>query len=365
MTTIDRKAARAIVEELRQNNGGLSPEEREAIPKHVFVMIENLRRQLGGSIQRFRCRIEKSYVSADSKASLATNLYSTDTRFVLELIQNAEDNNYTKAKAANEAPFLSFTIHPDKIIVDSNEDGFTEANVTAICSITKSGKAVSSKTEAQRQQGYIGEKGIGFKSVFKVASKVHIQSGPFSFYFEYNRQSASETGMGMITPIFIEHKEVPAGIRTRMTLHLAPTANFENLVKQFSDPNHLPDSLLIFLSQINKLDIVVHDTVGLVSRTTYLYEYEAKNRRGNLTKSSPHGLSEVTCYHVTKKQIESLPKDPARENETSAEVVLAFPIDSNDMPVIEQQHVFAYLPMRQAGFSVRQNLRLIANVEAD
>ena len=303
--------------------------------------------------------------STNSKYSLATNLYSTDTRFVFELVQNAEDNNYTKAKAEKERPYLSFTIHPDRIIVDSNEDGFTEDNVQAICSITKSGKVVSSKSKEQRKRGYFGEKGIGFKSVFKVASKVHIQSGPFSFCFEYNRESPSETGMGMITPFFEEHKEVPAGIRTRMTLHLAPTADFENLVKQFSDPNQLPDSLLMFLSQINKLDIVVHDTVGLVSRTTYLYEYEAKNQRGNLTKSSPHGFSEVTYYHVTKKQFESLPKDPARENETSAEVVLAFPIDSNGMPVIEQQHVFAYLPMRQAGFSVRQNFRLIANVEAD
>lgn len=284
---------------------------------------------------------------------MATNLYSTDTRFVFELIQNAEDNHYTKAKAAKEAPFLSFTIYPERIIVDSNEDGFTEINVKAICSITKSGKVVSSKSKEQRQQGYIGEKGVGFKSVFKVASKVHIQSEPFSFCFEYNRESASETGMGMITPFFVEHKEVPDGIRTRMTLNLAPTVDFDNLVKQFSDPDHLPDSLLMFLSQINKLTITIHDTVGLTSCTTYLYRYEAENRKGILTKLSLHGLPKVTYYHVTKKRFENLPKNRARENETSAEVVLAFPIDSNSMPVIEQQHVFAYLPMRQVGFSVR------------
>ena len=303
--------------------------------------------------------------STDSKYSLATNLYSTDTRFVLELIQNAEDNHYTKAEAANEKPFLSFNIHPDKIIVDSNEDGFTEANVTAICSITESGKVVSSKTETQRQQGYIGEKGIGFKSVFKVASKVHIQSEPFSFCFEYNRERDSETGMGMITPLFVEHKELPDGIRTRMTLDLAPTVNFDNLVKQFSDQDHLPDSLLMFLSQISILKIAIHDTVGLTSRTTYSYRYVPQDRKGILTKTSLDDLQKFTYYHVTKKELQNLPKDPARENETSAEVVLAFPIDSNDMPVIEQQHVFAYLPMRQAGFSVRQNIHLIANVEAN
>ena len=305
------------------------------------------------------------YGSADSQNSLATNLYSTDTRFVFELIQNAEDNNYTKAKAANKAPFLSFNIHPDKVIVDSNEDGFTKENVIAICSITKSGKVVSSKSKTQRQQGYIGEKGIGFKSVFKVASRVHIQSEPFSFCFEYNRESTSETGMGMITPFFVEHKEVPDGIRTRMTLDLAPTVDFDNLVKQFSDPDHLPDDLLMFLSQINNLTIAIYDTVGLISQTDYSYRYEAADRKGTLTKVPLHGLPKVTYFHVIKQIYEDLPKDPARENETSAEVVLAFPIDSNSMPVIEQQHVFAYLPMRQVGFSVRWNLQLMANVKAN
>ena len=291
--------------------------------------------------------------AADSQNSLATNLYSTDTRFVFELIQNDEDNNYTKAKAANEAPFLSFNIHPDKVIVDSNEDGFTEDNVEAICSIAKSGKVKSSKSEDQRQRGYIGEKGIGFKSVFKVASKVHIQSEPFSFYFEYNRESASETGMGMITPFFIEHKDIPAGIRTRITLELAPTVDFEHIVKQFSDPDQLPDSLLIFLSQINNLTIAIHDTVGLVSQVDYSYRYEDEDRKGILTKVTLHGSPKVTYCHITKKIIQDLPKDPARENKTWAEVILAFPIDSHSVPVVEQQHVFAYLPMRQVGFSVR------------
>ncbi len=224
---------------------------------------------------------------------------------------------------------------------------------------------MSSKSETQRQQGYIGEKGIGFKSVFKVASKVHIQSEPFSFCFEYNRGNKLETGMGMITPYFLEHKKVPDGIRTRMTLSLAPTVDFDNLVKQFSDPDHLPDSILMFLSQINRLTIAFYDNVGLTSYTTYSYQYEANDQKGILTKSSLNGLPKVTYCHVTKRILENLPKDPARENKTWAEVILAFPIDSNSLPVVEQQHVFAYLPMRQVGFSVRQDLQFLVNVGAN
>ena len=81
---------------------------------------------------------------------------------MFELIQNAEDNDYTRAEAARDMPFLTFRLHPDKIIVASNEDGFTEANVRAICSTEDSTKNAS--------QGYTGEKRVGFTSVFMVAT---------------------------------------------------------------------------------------------------------------------------------------------------------------------------------------------------
>lgn len=109
-----------------------------------------------------------------------------------ELIQNAEDNNYKRASANGSTVFLSFSLYPDRIVLDSNEDGFSKEHVKAICSTGD-----STKTAAE---GYIGEKGIGFKSVFKVAKKVHIQSEPYSFSFEHTRDS-SDDGLGMVTPL--------------------------------------------------------------------------------------------------------------------------------------------------------------------
>jgi HSP90 family molecular chaperone len=103
------------------------------------------------------------------------------------LIQNAEDNNYSRAEALGVEPYIKFTIRPDTISIDCNEDGFTPENVRAICRIGE-----STKIRANAQY-YIGEKGIGFKSVFMVASKVHIQSGPFSFSFEHE---PGNNGMG-------------------------------------------------------------------------------------------------------------------------------------------------------------------------
>ena len=50
-------------------------------------------------------------------------------------------------------------------MVDCNEDGFTRENVEAICNV-----GASTKTR-NNSQYYIGEKSIGFKSVFMVASR--------------------------------------------------------------------------------------------------------------------------------------------------------------------------------------------------
>jgi hypothetical protein len=87
---------------------------------------------------------------------LSKELYNTDMHFVLELIQNADDNQYNNTK-----PTLIFVIDLNSINIYNNEIGFQEDNIQALCDIGKS-------TKGKHKQGYIGQKGIGFKSVFTV-----------------------------------------------------------------------------------------------------------------------------------------------------------------------------------------------------
>lgn len=126
----------------------------------------------------------------NSLSSLSKNLYNSSARFVFELLQNADDNSYSRAKASSADPYVSFRVYNHRIVVECNEDGFTHENLVAICNVGKSSKSGA--------QGYIGEKGIGFKSVFMVAWKVLIQSGDFSFYFQHKK---GDSGMGMISPV--------------------------------------------------------------------------------------------------------------------------------------------------------------------
>ena len=88
---------------------------------------------------------------------------------------------------------MSFEVNPRKIIIESNQDGFIERDVSGICQVGNSWK--------RGMPGYVGDKGIGFKSVFGVASRVDIQSNAFSFFLEYNGGDTTDDKLGIITPI--------------------------------------------------------------------------------------------------------------------------------------------------------------------
>ncbi|KAH8800361.1 hypothetical protein F5884DRAFT_891279 [Xylogone sp. PMI_703] len=291
---------------------------------HILTTLDKIRRKLGASTQ-----------------ALAANLYAKDTRFVYELIQNAEDNKYSIANSSSELPWLTFWLYQDRIVIDSNEDGFSKANIMAICSIGESTKSSI--------QGYIGEKGIGFKSVFKVAHKVHVQSGLYSFAFEYQRDE-NDNGLGMVTPMNEDYLDVPDGVQTRITLHLLASCDRASLRKEFLE---LPDTLLLFLKKLKQLSIHITSSKGF-PETERTYSLSSSGNRVSLHTScrTPFGgsVSSTKDYWISRRHVTNMPSDSARKNINEAEVILAFPLDGNDHPVIETQYAFAFLPMRKVGY---------------
>ena len=67
---------------------------------------------------------------------LSEDLYSDDTHFVSELIQNADDNEY----ANGVVPRLEFRLKPERLVVVNNEIGFSAKNVWSLCRTGKSTK---------------------------------------------------------------------------------------------------------------------------------------------------------------------------------------------------------------------------------
>jgi HSP90 family molecular chaperone len=85
--------------------------------------------------------------------SVSKELYSDPSHFILELLQNLDDTAY----AEGVQPAVSFKLRNRKLVVESNQIGFTEKDVDAICSLGESSKV----PEAGVIKETTGEKGIG------------------------------------------------------------------------------------------------------------------------------------------------------------------------------------------------------------
>lgn len=265
------------------------------------------------------------------------------------MLQNADDNKYEKAAAQGEDPYISFHLFSNKMIIECNEDGFTQDNVKAICSVGESTKLKS--------HGYVGEKGIGFKSVFMVAEKVHIQSNDFSFVFNHKR---GEPGFGMITPCWEDATETLPTPMTRFTLSLHECEDPEEARKERDlirrQLDDLQSTVLLFLRNLRGIQVTIHDDEDKVeSQTTFAIE------RGEITttkKATLDGSVIENKYFIIKHDAKSLPAHEQRDKSRGvgdferSEVVLAFPLTEDLVPIVENQFLFAFLPVRPLGFKV-------------
>jgi hypothetical protein len=289
--------------------------------------------------------------------SLAQQIYGSDARFVFELLQNADDNSFEQATKNGDDPYISFEVHPDRIIVECNEDGFGEKDLGAICSVGRSTKA--------GYYGYIGAKGIGFKSVFGAAWKVYIQSRNFSFYFRHEK---GDSGLGMLKPIWKEPEEDGPLPFTRMTLYIhekLEPGKLQHLKliidKQFED---LQETCLLFLKNIKTITVSRYNNDGSLKYSKSFKAADAGTNRVSLeTVSVTEGqhIRERRYYHITKHTATNIARssnrDPpkteeARQVSTTAEVVLAFPLTEKSEPLLEKQELFAFLPVRESEYKV-------------
>ncbi|KAJ5564354.1 hypothetical protein N7513_000596 [Penicillium frequentans] len=313
---ISQDAARAIMDDIRVLNGGL--------PEEDWVRMSEKGKQSYINLQ---------VLAGNGIIHVAKDLYDADARFIFELIQNADDNKYSAADHQGQLRFLHFNLHHDRIMVESNEDGFSEQDLRAICSIHQ-----STKREAG---GYVGHKGIGFKSVFKVAHKVHIQSGPFCFSLEHKE---GESGLGMVTPSNVTREDLPETVKTRMTLFLASADDFDARALELKQ---IPKTILLFLRRLQKIKVEIHPAQG--SSLCLIFKRFTQDEMVTLTKISD-GVQETDRFITETDVINDLPGHSSRPHQTTAEATLAFPVDSLLKPTLEPQYVYSFLPMRREGF---------------
>jgi hypothetical protein len=156
--------------------------------------------ELGISKDKNLTKVEENCRNRLSRAisKLSTEIYSDSYHFVLELIQNADDNIYYKTMhksitGRRSVPGLCMISTQQGIACVNNEKGFRPQDVRALCDIGCSSKT-SKKGTALKPS--IGKFGIGFKSVFMYTESPYIFSNNLSFYFDNN----NETGLGALAP---------------------------------------------------------------------------------------------------------------------------------------------------------------------
>ncbi|CAN6347668.1 unnamed protein product [Urochloa humidicola] len=174
--------------------GSTSTSSAAAAMAEARAHVERIRRE-----RFFIGREERNPLAEDIHQAvtyLSEELYSKDVHFLMELIQNAEDNEYP----LEVSPELEFVITKKDItatgaeltlLVFNNERGFAAANIESICRIGRSTK------KGNRHLGYIGEKGIGFKSVFLVSSQPHIFSN--GYQIKFNEKPSADCDIGYVS----------------------------------------------------------------------------------------------------------------------------------------------------------------------
>ncbi|XP_040922726.1 protein NO VEIN isoform X2 [Toxotes jaculatrix] len=303
---------RAIIENIRKSEFGIGVELTDEGQK----LVQAHQNKLGRSLER-----------------LSTELYSKDTHFVLELIQNADDNSYPSE--AGVVPTLAFVVEKDCITVLNNEIGFQEENIRAICDVGNS-------TKGKRKYGYIGQKGIGFKSVFKVTDRPEIHSNGFHLRFDKNCSS-----MGYILPHWTED-ERPLDPQLRVinqtswtTKICLPLRSESHQTRNLFHDVH--PSLLLFLHRLRSITIYNQSEKRLVTMTR-------KDLSHNVLKVEH--TEGVERWLVVKTTLQ--PKK-IKEDVESTELALAFQLisDNTGSDILcqpQKQPVFAYLPLRSFGF---------------
>ncbi|XP_051770945.1 uncharacterized protein wu:fj29h11 [Ctenopharyngodon idella] len=300
---------RAIIEDIRKTEFGIGVELNEEGQN----LMKKQQERLGRSLER-----------------LSTELYSKDTHFVLELIQNADDNSYPDG---GEQPALTFVVERDCITILNNECGFEEKNIRAVCDVGRS-------TKGKHTYGYIGQKGIGFKSVFKVTDCPEIHSN--GFHIRFDKTSGP---MGYILPHWVEReralspaaKEI-AEQRWTTRIHLPLRSENYQTKNLFHDVH---PSLLLFLHRLRSITIFNETEKRLVSMTR-------RDLSHNILEVA-HTNGGEERWLVVKRML--YPKK-IKEDVESTELALAFQLsDVSSCEVKPQkQPVFAFLPLRSFGF---------------
>ncbi|CAH8571188.1 unnamed protein product [Schistosoma rodhaini] len=361
----------------------------EEIRRREFGVGVELSEEATDLIQRVEGKLSRSLVQ------LSEELYGLPGHFLLELIQNADDNTY----GINDTPTLQLqlstistmnnecnsNINGQKfsLLVMNNESvGFTEHDMSALCDIGQS-------TKVTQRDAKIGRKGIGFKSVFNITDTPEVHSN--GFHVRFHRQSkctkyTSQTSPSLILiPEWCDNEqlmksqnscnEIPSWCKTLFILPL----NSETLINRST---RIVQSPALYITQL--IQTTLHPSLMLFLRRLQCLRFSSmesniywnvKRTIKTLSSSSISlGISvkiqcsaEIITVHETQCNLSSdgetntihkwfcfkeiIPVDFKETNKNlPSQTEISLAISLNDSDPLQPCAIFSYLPIRSVGF---------------
>ena len=329
--------------------GSMKPEDISTLEEHkqYVELVQKLRQASMEDMELFGQRFLATLKSLLSVGE--DGVYTNRLRFLYELIQNVDDCDYSDVSDCNLDIQFRYENEPGRIILRYNETGFTPENVFAITGIAEKSKNISAdKIE-------IGEKGIGFKSVFGIARKVLIESGLFAFELYADNFTVPVPRYDSFEPVK----------GTRLTLEM--TADecrgiYRRLVEQYmTQESILNQNPILFLNKLTHLKMhfdgfryIEFDVQRTVpeQRGELLYESNAAisvDMKDYINGTDRAFKNEVICYRYTMPITYGREECVARYGEDTAfnerkhNLVAVFPILPDETPEFHGV-LYSFLP---------------------
>ncbi|PWA85335.1 hypothetical protein CTI12_AA151420 [Artemisia annua] len=272
---------------------------------------------------------------------LSRELYSQDSHFLLELVRNADENEYP----CDVEPTLTFILQKTGVIVLTNDQGLSVETIKALCK-------KSSLSRKESSAGYIGKKYVGFKSVFQVTDAPEIHSNGFHVKFDI-----SDGPIGFVLPKIVPPCDIdlfnklvsgdndPTDDTRWKTCIVLPFRSkegeaflVENLISMFYS---FHPSLLLFLRRLKCIKFRnIHNDSLIVMRKQVIKDGIVHVFLGK----------ENFTWFVKSRTLQAC---HIRHDVQTTEITVALMLEDlgngNDISKLDQQPVFALFPSRSYG----------------
>ena len=279
---------------------------------------------------------------------LNSSLDDAASPFIEQLLRFVDARGYSGAQTAAEEPFVQVDARPGRIVFEYNDDELLERDIYSLC-----GLRGEQDGQASQERATLPER------AFQAGWGMHLQSGSLSFCF-------GQPIADVIVPVWDDPGDGSPDNKTRITLHQhregsAPSTGQDSMdfFKQVQEPQ--PRHLL-FLRQLRHMRISIRDEDGELVTAN---DFQLRSLKDDIvvvsgtSRTAEGTLTQERHYFVTRTAIPRTLSDPTEEHgfksimDESPEIVLAFPVDADFVPVKEPQETGADFPLSSFGFKVR------------